>query len=530
MTRMKFKRVALLLFVLVLIGGVCRAQKQPTFNGRVIDSRTKDAVPFATIRVRKGSVGVIANAGGDFSIPTWIETNGDTIVVSSIGYATASFSISTLSKETITVLPLKPAVTKLDEVVVRSKDYKIRKRGDPSTSGIIARAIKTIPDNYPQQPYSYLGYYRDYQVRDSTYINLNEAIVEVFDKGFATSDQLQTEIELFEYKRNNDFPRDSSTEVPYDNKPSTYDKSKNKYIPNAVLFSYGGNELSILRLHDAIRNFDKPSYSFVNVLTKDLVPNHYLLREEDVWLDTLSLYAISFETTFTASGPMYFGKGKIYIEKKNFAIHKLEYSVYNKTMKGPVLVYDIKVEYAKHGDKFFLNYISFNNVFKTQNDVDFKVIKLEYNAIMNAFVVSLNAPPNPIELTDVANFSVRQGNTPFNIKYVEKIEDLKIAVFIDDAGRNMMIKQNNKVSSDLDYTIKLHDVNNRELDKHTVPIVDQFRELFVEQVHATGLMQPNATTMRKDIPLVNNPVASKINGQYWMNPPLLKKEKQSSRK
>lgn len=502
------------------------AQNRSVFNGRVIDNRTDAPVPFATIRVRNKSIGVIANADGDFSIPQRIEVVGDTVIVSSIGYTTASFPVSIFVAGVVAELRIKPAVTELNEVVVTLKDHKIRKKGEPTTNGIIERAIKKIPDNYPQQPFSYLGYYRDYQVRDSTYINLNEAIVQVYDKGFASDDQRQTEIQLFEYKPNNDFPRDSSMDVPYDNKPNTYDKMRNKYIPNAFLFSYGGNELSILRLHDAIRNFDKPSYSFVNILSKDLTLNHYMHREDDVYLDTLSLYCISFETKYTASGPMHTGKGKIYIEKRNYAIHKLEYAVYNKTMKETVLMYDIRVEYAKHDDKFYLNYISFNNVFKTQNDVDFKVIKFEYNPVMNAFVVAFNAAPNPAELADVRNFNITQAGTRFNIKYVEKIEGYKYALFTDDAGREIMRKQNDLVSSNLDYSIKLHDINNRELDKHTVPLISQFRELFVEQIHPNASIQPSATVIRKDIPLVQNPTLSTTGGDYWMNPPLLKREKE----
>jgi hypothetical protein len=517
-------RLATLLFVLPV---ACFAQNGQVFSGRIIDTRTKAPVPFATIRIK--NLGVVANADGDFSIPQRFESVGDTVVVSSIGYTTASFPMKIFAVGTIIELPLKPAVTELNEVVVRLKDHKVRSKGEPTTGGIIARAVKNIPNNYPRQAYSYLGYYRDYQVRDSTYINLNEAIVEIFDKGFTSDDQRQTEISLLEYKPNKDFPRDSSMDVPYDNKPNTYDKTRNKYIPNAFLFSYGGNELSILRLHDAIRNFDKPSYSFVNVLSKDLITNHYVHRDDDVYLDTLSLYCISFETKYAASGPMHFGKGKIYIEKRNYAIHKLEYAVYNKTMKETLLMYDIKVEYARHNDKFYLNYISFNNVFKTQNDVDFKVIKFEYNPIMNAFAVSFNAPPSQVELADVGNFNISQGDTRLNVKYVEKIEGYKYAIFIDDAGRELMRKQNDQVSSDLKYSMKLHDINNRLLDKHTVPMISQFRELFVEQVHIDQSIQSNAVVMRKDVPLINNPTL-KSSSDYWMNPPLLKREKESLHK
>jgi hypothetical protein len=491
-------------------------------NGRVVDATTNDPISFATIRIKKTSLGVVANADGDFRIPARLQSVGDTIVVSSIGYTTTSFSFNAFKGQALTVLKIKQAVTQLEAVIVDSRK-RIRMKGEPTTSGIVTRAIRNIPNNYPQQPYSYLGYYRDYQVRDSAYINLNEAIVEVFDKGFSTNDQLQTDITLYEYKRNNDFVRDSSMEIPYDNKPNTYDKTKNKYIPNAFLYSYGGNELSILRLHDAIRNYDKQSYSFVNVFSKDFVLNHYLKREDDVWLDTVALYCISFESQYRASGPMHFSKGKIYIEKRNFAIHKLEYAVYNKTMRETLLMYDIKVEYARHGSGLYLNYISFNNFFKTQNDVDFKVIDFEYNPITNVFVVSFNAPPNPVDLIDINNYLIKQGNAPLTVKYIEKIEERKAAIFLDESARSLMRKQDEKSSSNLTYTINIRDINNRELDKHTVTAINQFRELFVEEVHTSESTHSNITFIRKDIPLAKNPSLSNVNSNYWMNPPLLKR-------
>jgi len=186
-------------------------------------------------------------------------------------------------------------------------------------------------------------------------------------------------------------------------------------------------------------------------------------------------------------------------------------------------MYDIKVEYARHGSDLYLNYISFNNFFKTQNDVDFKVINFEYNPIMNAFVVSFNAPPNPVELIDVTNYSINQGDDRLTVKYVEKIEERKAAIFLDDAARDLMRKQGDKSSSNLVYSISMHDINNRELDKHTVTAINQFRELFVEQVHIDGSTQPGTNMMRKDAPLAHSPTLPKTSEEYWMNPPLLKR-------
>jgi len=519
--QMNRKRVVIFLSLLIFFtSAVCFAQERG-YTGKIVDKTTKEPVPYATVRIKKKTVGVISNAEGDFSMPSWLASAGDTIVISCIGYTTASVPFKSLDRAILNIINLTPAITELKEVVVRSRTW--RRRHELSAEKIVETAINSIPKNYPQGPYSYLGYYRDYQVRDSSYLNLNEAVVEVFDRGFGMNDQLDTDIQLYEYKRNYDFERDSATEIPYDNKPNTYDKTKNKYIPNAVLFSFGGNELSVLRVHDAVRNYDRTSYSFVNVFKKDFISNHYFKREEDVLLDTTSLYSISFETRYTVSGSMHFAKGRVLIEKGNFGIHKLEYVCYNKTMKETQVMFDVTVEYARHSGSLYLNYISFNNFFKTQNDVDFKVIGLAYDQFKNAFVVSLNAIPSTVDLTDLENFSIEQGHKSLGIKYVEKIEDRKIAIYLDDASRDMMRKQDDKVSSDLKYRINIRDENNRELDKPTVAVINQFRELFVEQVNTHESIQPNATVIRKDLPLVSNPTLSKADGKYWMNPPLKKR-------
>ena len=43
-------------------------------------------------------------------------------------------------------------------------------------------------------PFNYVAYYRDYQIKNNTYTNLNEAIVRVLDSGFETDDQIDTKL------------------------------------------------------------------------------------------------------------------------------------------------------------------------------------------------------------------------------------------------------------------------------------------------------------------------------------------------
>jgi len=142
---------------------------------------------------------------------------------------------------------------------------------------IIELAIQNIPHNYPTHPFSYAAYYRDYQKEENEYLNLNEGIVGIFDEGFDTNDFRSTKIKLYQYRRNSDFRRDSMTAIAYDNNSL----HGNKFIPTATVFPYGGNELSMLMAHDAIRNNKVDSYSFVNVFDTDflkIIHSNYLKR------------------------------------------------------------------------------------------------------------------------------------------------------------------------------------------------------------------------------------------------------------
>ena len=148
-------------------------------------------------------------------------------------------------------------------------------------------AIENLLQNCPTQPFSYIGYYRDYQNDKDQYVNLNEALVKVYDRGFGTNDFDSTKIRLYQYRQNGDFPKDSLMAM-------TYDAAGSKFIPGVSVYPFGGNELSQLRIHDAIRNHNASSYSFVNEFDSDFLKNHSFKLLDTVALDNVSLYHISF--------------------------------------------------------------------------------------------------------------------------------------------------------------------------------------------------------------------------------------------
>ncbi|SFB44411.1 carboxypeptidase-like regulatory domain-containing protein [Algoriphagus aquimarinus] len=492
------------------------------FKGKIIDSQTTLPVPFASIKIKAKMLGVVSNVNGDFQIPREYSEEADSLIISCIGYTTKIVAFRDLQDTVLNLIKIYPSVSALDEVVVTPK-----KRKELSASRVLNLAINNLKVNYPQEPFSYIGYYRDYQLLDTNYLNLNEAIVEVYDRGFSSYDLNETLIELYEFRQNTDFPIDTATTKPYDNKPAKYGRGENKYIPNAVLSPIGGSELSILRLHDAIRNNDRFSFSFVDVFVEDFENNHFLKMEEEVYLDKTPLYCISFRSRFDAGGPRNFSEGKLFIEKDNFAIHKIEYSTFNKTMKETQLMYNIQTEYSRVGQYMYLNYISFNNGFKTQNDTDFKVIEITYSKEKKAFILDLNSVPEKTSVSDTSNYNFILDGKRLGIHQVLLTGERQVTLMLQESAAEIVAEYSDEMSSKLNMnTQNIRDVKNRELDKENNTTVFQFRELFVQKIFPSKHAPIDGEFIDKTVPLTKEVISKKLTEKedYWMNSPLRRKQ------
>ncbi|MBZ9778560.1 carboxypeptidase-like regulatory domain-containing protein [Psychroflexus sp. CAK8W] len=170
-----------------------------------MNSKDKSPIPFATLLIKNKSKGVISNSDGGFKIPFELYKK-DTLLISSIGYASKEIAISSLDKSKINLIVLLEQIEQLDEVLLVDAPRKKRKR---NAKNIVNLAIKNITNNYSFSPYSYIGYYRDYQIKEKEYLNLNEALLEVFDPGFGVADLKGTQTRIYQNKNNNNFQTDT---------------------------------------------------------------------------------------------------------------------------------------------------------------------------------------------------------------------------------------------------------------------------------------------------------------------------------
>ncbi|TMM51441.1 carboxypeptidase-like regulatory domain-containing protein [Maribacter algarum] len=532
----------LLFLLLFLVSNSVLSQQPEYIIGELIDSKTQEPIAFASIRIKNQALGIISNTDGSFKIPLKYKEYGDIIEISSMGYQTKEILIHNLSVYELNNVRLLPALFELEETIVRGE-----KKRRLSAMQIVQRAIANIPKNYPQNLFSTVGYYRDYQLKANEYVNLNEAILEVFDSGFGKIDTTTTLVQIYDYKKNLDFERDTLSDDPYD-----YKRSR-KIVDNAFLQKYGGNEFSILRVHDAIRNFNVNSYSFVNRFDIDLLRNHIFSRDNSTYINGEAVYAITFRKkypNFRTGSPKNSAFGVLYISHGDFAIHKMEYVVYDerkRTSKGTLnrhkgrgtLLFEVISEYRRNKNKMYLNYISFQNSFILWEPPKFKIddilidLKYEENVVLKngSIKVLYNRTPREEEAVKPENYRVRFNGKRLKINKVVVFKNI-VSLFPDMAQkeRNEMLVQlaeneknpialNKILSVDVE---PIHDIDGNVLNKWEKRDYNQFREYFVQQVKPNTHLPAQGKFMNKRKPIFEDqPVVRPDNfDDYWMNTPL----------
>jgi hypothetical protein len=508
-------RIALILLCFIYHGNsqILFSQSSDFIEGNVINEATGKPVPFATIKLITNQLGVYANADGDFKVAQNQDFRNDSLIVTCIGYKQKSVAYKDLSDKTLNKILLTPVIYGLAEVKV------VASRSRLSANAIIRRAIRKITNNYPVNPYSYIAYYRDYQKNGNTYLNLNEALVQTLDTGF-NSNSFTNKYRLLDFRKNTDFPRMNIS--PYYDSHDPHDSNNSKKtIPDAWLGDQYGNELFILMVHDPIRNFKKRSFSFVETLEADFLMNHSFSDPVNVFDNNLLLYKIEFVAKHHVSGDSLQISGAIYIQPKDYSIHKLEYTCYYpKTGEELKKMFNIDVEYGWDNSVdslMCLKYISFNNFFKV-TDLDdttyFKVIGSYLDTLKNlksTVVLRFNDFIDPVSASRKDNYDISSGGKIIKINHIQVI------------GKQLFIRLNVKNQTPRQASVEVNirnvkDLNGNIVNRKRSMELYQYRELFVQEYNKPVALKDSC--YMEYLPLERNCI-SKFNGKenYWMNTP-----------
>lgn len=110
---------------MILLSAVANGQTL-SVKGEVIDLRSEERVKHATVRNLQTSQSVLSDHRGEFLVTV---SNGDTIVISAVGYFNDTVMVSPSTK--MISVQLQPATKSLEEVVISGTLREIRKSNSP---------------------------------------------------------------------------------------------------------------------------------------------------------------------------------------------------------------------------------------------------------------------------------------------------------------------------------------------------------------------------------------------------------------
>lgn len=126
------------------------AQNKITIKGKVIDAKTQETLPFASVFFQGTNVGTETDFDGNFDWTT--RRASDTLAAAFIGYETKLIVLPTgVAEHTINFELTEAGGFDLGEVVVQAKKTRYKRKGNPSWQlwrNVVKNADKNRPQNY----------------------------------------------------------------------------------------------------------------------------------------------------------------------------------------------------------------------------------------------------------------------------------------------------------------------------------------------------------------------------------------------
>ena len=174
----------LILSILILCAVNINAQENYfTVSGVIKDNSTRQPLEYVTIRVVNYNIGTVSNADGGFNLKIPKNLNSVVVEFSHLGYRSFTLPVKGENTNGVEIL-LTPYTVLLKELTVYGGDAR----------NIVEEAVKKIPKNYCSSLSQLTGFYRETVQKKRNYINISEAVVDLYKTPYsekADHDRLQ---------------------------------------------------------------------------------------------------------------------------------------------------------------------------------------------------------------------------------------------------------------------------------------------------------------------------------------------------
>ena len=134
-------------------------------SGKITDKSTGKGLPYASVSIKNGSLGVISNYNGFFSFKISYKYYTDSLMISHLGYDVRTYNIKDI-KNRLNVA-LTPKNINLGEITVNGSSCK----------DLIKSAIADFSKNYFFDAYSFDAFYRETVKKDKKIMIYSEAVL-----------------------------------------------------------------------------------------------------------------------------------------------------------------------------------------------------------------------------------------------------------------------------------------------------------------------------------------------------------------
>ncbi|WP_293717166.1 carboxypeptidase-like regulatory domain-containing protein [uncultured Parabacteroides sp.] len=281
------------LLIILLVVGISPLQAQElerddanaefiTVSGVVKDKQNKKRLEYVNISIPGSNSGTITNEEGEFSFKIKDASHVKAVEVSHIGYYNNKVEVNGNNISDLTVW-MTPYENMLDEIIIHASDPRL----------IVEQAIRKIPANYSKKTNMLTGFYRETAQKGKRYINISEAVIDVYKTPYNESAD-RDRVQIYKGRK-------------------LLSQKKSDTLAVKLL---GGPNMSIYV--DIVKNPDV-------MLDLECLPYYTFKMEESTNIDNRPQYVISFQPQVIMPYALYYGK--LYIDKERLSFTRAEFNL-----------------------------------------------------------------------------------------------------------------------------------------------------------------------------------------------------------
>ena len=319
------------------------------YKGKVIDSKSKKPLVFATLIVNNTNISSITNTQGEFLLKIPTDYISHRVSVSFLGYTSKVIDFNDLNENKI-VIKLETHIEELAEIKINIED----------ANSLVKEMLRNRGNNYFDFPTSMTAFYRETIKKRRNYVSLSEAVVEVNKQAYTNSKN--DLLKLYKARKNTDYNKLDTITLKLKGGPSS--TLKIDVMKNPLDFF--GDEI-----------FDRYQFNF----------------ETSTKIDDKPVYVVSFKQKKHIKDPYYFGK--LFIDANSYALISTKFYLNLEDKKEASRIFVIKkpkkatviatqamyqINYREKNGKWHFGYSRIELGFKI--DYDKRLFNSVYNIVM----------------------------------------------------------------------------------------------------------------------------------------------------